>query len=76
MSEKSLGNRVRYIEYLRVFCMLCVVLIHTCVTAVTDFPDYSFENWGGVLYYSIRSICHFAVPHLFYDNGDTVSKSG
>ena len=47
MNEKLLGNRVRYIEYLRVFSMLCVVLIHTCVTAVTDFPNYSFEKWGG-----------------------------
>ena len=62
-------KRIQYLEGLRVFSMFCVVLIHVCMTAITDFPDYSFGHPAGVVFYCIRNFCHFAVPVFFMITG-------
>ncbi|MDE7137550.1 MAG: acyltransferase [Ruminococcus sp.] len=49
--------------------MLFVVLIHCCITSITDFPEYSYNTIKGVCFYSIRNIGHFAVPCFFMISG-------
>lgn len=66
-----MGNetlRKRYIDYLRVTSMLAVVLIHVCITTMTDFYD-GIGTMKGVLFYGVRNILHFAVPVFFMITG-------
>ncbi len=62
-------KKISYIDNLRVFSMLFVVLIHCCITSITDFPEYSYNTIKGVCFYSIRNIGHFAVPCFFMISG-------
>lgn len=66
---KSKKGTIVYIDYLRAFSMLSVVLIHVCATAITDFPNHSYSTIEGLALYFIRSICHFAVPCFFMITG-------
>ncbi len=52
--------RKYYMEYLRVIAMFAVVAIHICITALSDFDNYS--QLDAVLYASVRNVFHFAVP--------------
>lgn len=60
-------KRKKYIELLRIFSMLSVVLIHVCTTALTDFEGYSSIQAG--VYYALISILHYAVPIFFMISG-------
>ena len=64
-----MNKRIKYLEFLRVICMLWVVLIHTCITAITDYPQSSnFNIYGGIMHF-IVNIAHFAVPIFFMISG-------
>ena len=54
-------------EYLRVIAMFAVVAIHICITALSDFDNYS--QLDAVLYASVRNVFHFAVPIFFMISG-------
>lgn len=62
MVKENAIVKIKYLEYLRVFSMLCVILIHTCITAITDFSEFSYGSLNGVLFYTIRDLGLFAVP--------------
>ena len=66
---KDGSRRILFIDHLRIFAMFCVILIHTCKTAITDFPLSSASSYGGVLFYCIRNICRFSVPIFFMITG-------
>lgn len=59
--------RKYYMEYLRVIAMFAVVAIHICITALSDFDNYS--QLDAVLYASVRNVFHFAVPIFFMISG-------
>ena len=61
-------KKKRYIEDLRIISMLAVVMIHVCITALSDFPDSGSTLWR-VIYQSIRNILRFAVPVFFMISG-------
>lgn len=63
-----MNQKKQYIEELRVISMLSVVLIHVCITALSDFPDSGSEAWH-VVYQSVRNVLHFAVPIFFMISG-------
>lgn len=67
--KEMINKKIDYIEHLRVFAMLSVVLIHSCITAITDFPESSYKTLAGVGYYAVRNFCHFAVPVFFMITG-------
>lgn len=69
MAEEKPLVRIKYLEYLRVFSMLCVILIHSCITAITDFSEFSYGTTGGFVFYAVRNLCHFAVPIFFMISG-------
>lgn len=60
--------RKQYIEDLRVISMMAVVLIHICITALSDFPDQGGTLWR-VVYLAVRNLLHFAVPVFFMISG-------
>ena len=66
-----LGARIRYIEYLRVLCMLWVILNHTCLVAIGIFPEFQVEGREllPICWHSISTISHFAVPIFFMITG-------
>ena len=57
-----------YIENVRIISMLTVVLIHVCITALSDFPDSGSEGWR-IMYQAVRNVLHFAVPCFFMISG-------
>lgn len=61
-------KKKQYIEDLRIISMLGVVLIHICITALSDFPDSGSELWR-IVYQAVRNILHFAVPCFFMISG-------
>lgn len=60
-------QRKNYIDYLRVFACISVIIIHIFVTARTDFPNHS--NVDEFLVNLISSLFHFAVPIFFMITG-------
>lgn len=61
-------NRIAYISGLRVFSMLMVVLIHTCIMAVSAFGTTGSNIEINSLY-AIRNLLHFAVPTFLMISG-------
>lgn len=60
-------NKKMYIEWLRCIAMFCVVLVHVCVTARTDFPIHT--KLEDSLVVCVTNILHFAVPVFFMITG-------
>lgn len=60
-------NKKMYIEWLRCIAMFCVVLVHVCITARTDFPNHA--KWEDSLVVCITNTLHFAVPVFFMITG-------
>ena len=60
-------ERKAYIDYLRVFACIIVILIHIFSTARTDFSNHTMIE--EIVTKSIVSICHFAVPIFFMITG-------
>ena len=61
-------KKKQYIENLRIISMLSVILIHICITALSDFPDSGTELWR-IVYQTVRNVLHFAVPFFFMISG-------
>lgn len=61
-------KKKQYIENLRIISMLSVILIHICITALSDFPDSGTELWR-IVYQAVRNVLHFAVPCFFMISG-------
>ena len=61
------NNKTMYLNYLRVFAMFSVILIHVFVTARTDFDNQSFLN--RVFTEIFSQILHFGVPIFFMITG-------
>ena len=68
MSDISNSNsKTMYLNYLRVFAMFSVILIHVFVTARTDFNNQLFSN--RVVTEVFSQILHFGVPIFFMITG-------
>lgn len=60
-------QRIVYIDYLRCFSCLAVVLIHIFTTAITDFPNHTQVE--EMISRTVINILHFAVPIFFMITG-------
>lgn len=58
----------RYIDYLRVISMCAVVMMHVCVTAMSEFSD-GMGTMKGALFCGVKNILNFAVPVFFMITG-------
>lgn len=60
-------DRKVYIDWLRVFACISVIIIHVFTTALTDFPNHSINE--KIIAKVIINLLHFAVPIFFMITG-------
>ena len=54
-------RKIVYLEYLRVFCAITVIIDHICISAIHNFDSLA-TNYDRFLYNGVQHWSHFAVP--------------